>query len=126
ANFPQVVRGERRVRPPERDRVVQRVVAVLLAVVGDVEEERIPPSERAMRALEPAPEVVLGGRTQLDARDRGVGVRDRRRELVLEARAAEQPELGLGLYLAHREVLGRVGAVGTEDRYPLRPHAGVE
>jgi hypothetical protein len=112
----ELAHGDRRVAPPERDAVVARVACVLRPVIRDVDEEGVAGAEPLSRRGEPFLERVLRGRLDVHARQLGVRVDDRRAERRPEMRAAEKPEVLLGLQLADRHVGGRVRAVGVEDR----------
>jgi hypothetical protein len=108
---------------PKRDRVVGEIVAVLLAVVGHVEEERVARPELLSLLAEPGAQRVHSRGPQLEALDLGVDVHDRRPQRVRDARR-EQPEIGRKLAVARRKVGLRVLPVGAEDRDARRLDAG--
>ena len=100
---------------PERDRVVGEVAVVLVAVVGDVEEEGIAGGEARAVGLEPRADGVLARRPQPDAVELRVLVDDLRAERSAEAAVGQQPESRLRRRLARREIGLGIVTVAAED-----------
>jgi len=120
----QLLHRDRLLLAPEDDPVVGGVLVVLGAVIGDVDEQRVAGAEPPARLFEPRGEPGPGRRLQRHAGDPGVGVDDLRAERRRQPGAAQEPEVGLGLDLAHRHVGLRGGAVGAEDRDVVGRHTG--
>ena len=109
---------------PERDRVVRRVLVVLLAVVGHVEEQRVAAAEAAPLLDEPRAQPVETRRPKRVAVDARADVVDLRSERSGEIRR-EEPRAARRCVFTDREIGARILAVGAEDRDLCARNAGV-
>ena len=95
---------------PERDGVLPGLPAPR-SVIGDVEQQGVAGPQGAPAGVEPVLDVAARRRREHRARHVGVLVGDRRAQRSLERASLEQPEVGLGLRLAHGHVGRGIGAV---------------
>ncbi len=110
---------------PERDGVLAGLPAPR-SVIGDVEQQGVAGPQGAPAGVEPVLDVAARRRREHRARHVGVLVGDRRAQRSLERASLEQPEVGLGLRLAHGHVGRGIGTVAHVQRHQARRHAGAQ